>query len=304
MVNEAKCSSSFLLFLLYLYPPSCFDFVHSFSFVLPDLRIVLIGGKQSGKTSAINTLIGVKSTVETAHCQKTEAVVNGQELTLIDTPGYWRDLFLCDTAECIKHELLLSHTLCSPGPHAVILVLELDIPFTDEIRRTVQEHTELLGTDVWKHAIILFTRRRSIEADGVTIEQHIEREGQALRWLVDKCEGRYHSFENEDPEDGTQVAELLEMIKEMAARGGHFEPDGDKLKEIEERRRLVTDRAMARQSRVKQHRERIQNGGESHTTKAYNNFFFFYCVNSVRRRKGVTLQPFIAIPEPNDVSLC
>ncbi|XDV53317.1 hypothetical protein PO909_021849, partial [Leuciscus waleckii] len=64
----------------------------------------------------------------------------------------------------------------------------------------------------------------------ISIEKHIESEGQDLQRLVDKCGNRFHVLNNLNRSDDTQIKELLEKIEKTVALnyGRHFEMDGRK----------------------------------------------------------------------------
>uniref|UniRef100_A0A3B1J7R3 AIG1-type G domain-containing protein n=1 Tax=Astyanax mexicanus TaxID=7994 RepID=A0A3B1J7R3_ASTMX len=89
-----------------------------------NLRAVVFGGKFSGKTSLINTLFGkelLQNQKRTAQCQKHQGNVYGRELTLVDTPGWWKDFPLSETATFLKKELIQGVSLVNPGPHAIVV---------------------------------------------------------------------------------------------------------------------------------------------------------------------------------------
>ncbi|XP_043107698.1 uncharacterized protein LOC122353872 [Puntigrus tetrazona] len=94
----------------------------------------------------------------------------------------------------------------------------------------------VFGEDVWRHAVVLFTWGDRFP--DVSVEQHIESEGEALRWLIQKCRNRYHVFDNADETNRDQVPELLRKIDEMVAENSLFclDPQEEDLLEADTQR--------------------------------------------------------------------
>ncbi|XP_016136021.1 uncharacterized protein [Sinocyclocheilus grahami] len=183
----------------------------------PELRIVLMGGNIVGKSSVVNTILKIKQEKSvTRKCVMSEGEADKRKAILIDTPGWWPYASVKETSESVKQEIMSSVTMCSPGPHAVLLVLQSGVAFTEAQRRSVKEHMELLGRNVWKYCIVVFTRGDWTVT--TTIEEHIESEGENLQWLINKCGNRYHVINHMEQDDREQVRELMEKV-EMMARG-------------------------------------------------------------------------------------
>ncbi|KAL0993266.1 hypothetical protein UPYG_G00105390 [Umbra pygmaea] len=224
---------------------------------LSNIRVVLHGARQSGKSSVGNTILGGKVfdiTRRTAQCEVKAGDIAGRQLTVVDTPGWWMNYFSQDTSAFDRREIVGSVSLCHPGPHAFLLVVRVDRSFTETYRRAVQEHLELISDTIWAHVIVLFNFGDWL--GDTTIEQHIESEGPALQWLVETCGNRYHVLNNRS-NSGFQVNELLRRIEELVAgsRGYHYEIKAGVLQHLEEKKRAEQKRAAQRMTRAQEQRE-------------------------------------------------
>ncbi|XP_028832846.1 GTPase IMAP family member 8-like [Denticeps clupeoides] len=217
------------------------------------LRMVMLGYRPAGKSSSGNTILGREefdTEQRAAQCEMKQAEVAGRHVTVVDTTGW----LPCHTLDCspalTKREVVLSASMCPPGPHAFILVIDVDQSFTENHRRAAEQHLQLLSEDVWKHIIVLFTSGDCLGK--ATVEQYIESEGEALRGLIDKCCNRYHVFNNKNRGDATQVTELLEKIDEMVAdnSGHHFEVDSEVMQQMEIKMKAEEEKVDERQMRV------------------------------------------------------
>lgn len=189
---------------------------------LPEVRLVMLGWRWPGKSLTGNTIIGREEfRLERAaeFCVKRQTEVDGQEVTVVDTPGWFSAQ---DTPPSYKQEIVRGATLCPPGPHAFLLVIPVGM-FTEVDRARIEEHVSLFGEHVWRHTILVFSWAEVLRK--ISIERFIRREGKELQWVVEKCKRRYFVINNCIFGEHPQVGHLLRKVEKMVdEEGGCYIP--------------------------------------------------------------------------------
>ncbi|KAK2874684.1 hypothetical protein Q8A67_021837 [Cirrhinus molitorella] len=190
---------------------------------LEEIRIVLFGWVFGGKSSAGNTILNRDEFAiggQTTEGKRGFGYEDGRKMAVLDTPGWWKYFASEFNPDFIGSAMLKSVSECKKFPHAMLLVIPADTSFREEQLKIIEQNMSILGDDVWRHTIVLFTWGDKFQ--DISIEQHIESEGEALQWLIEKCRNRYHVFDNTDKKNRDQVSELLQKIDEMAAENSLF----------------------------------------------------------------------------------
>lgn len=75
-------------------------------------------------------------------------------MTVVDTPGW---VSHSTTPYQVSQELYRGLSLCHPQPDVLLLVLPITSTFSPERWRAMELQLQLLQTNIWQRAMVLFT---------------------------------------------------------------------------------------------------------------------------------------------------
>ncbi|XP_026170769.1 GTPase IMAP family member 1-like [Mastacembelus armatus] len=195
----------------------------------PDLRLILLGPSSGGRTSLAATLLGNSETRATMgplmESTKRKAVVEGREITVIDTPDLLGHSLESNSR---AKEALRCLQLTSPGPHAFLLVFQApgsSMGTDHNASQALQATLKLFGDGVIEYIIPVLTHADHL-GKRCTVDQLLDVDSGSLRRVVSLCCQKPELVDNraDRPPETQSVMrrQLLGRVTELKKLRGHF----------------------------------------------------------------------------------
>ncbi|RXN34884.1 GTPase IMAP family member 6-like protein [Labeo rohita] len=180
-------------------------FLAFFASHVDEVRILLVGIRGESRFSAADLLSGRKdSGQEDREIVKTPVITDeGRRMMLVTGPNLCEE----DTA---RQTFTTALSLSSPGPHAVLIVLNLEDQQSQQCD-IVKRAQELLGEEVLKYCIVLLH------------QNHQKRLTGAFREMINACGGRFYIISDSEPKLAQTAALVAEIEKLVWLNASHDE---------------------------------------------------------------------------------
>ncbi|KAM9715794.1 GTPase IMAP family member 9-like isoform 2-T3 [Menidia menidia] len=213
------------------------------------LRLILLGPSGGGRTSLADTLLGAGGTIVSkdplTQSTRWRTVVDGRDLTLIDTPDVLGTSMPNDQR---AREALRSLQLTSPGPHAVLLVIRAPGTSTgidQDATRAIRAAAELFGDGISEYIIPVLTH-----ADCLRRQDDVDEDAWNLKGITALCGQRpelvvFSRASDLPPKEQSALRQqLLKRAMQMKEGGEHFAHELQR-REDHLREELLTDMSTA-----------------------------------------------------------
>ncbi|XP_077065888.1 GTPase IMAP family member 9-like [Siphateles boraxobius] len=171
-----------------------------------DVRILIVGMRGDSRFSAAEILSGRKDGgQEDREIVKTPVITDeGRRMMLVTGPNLCED----DTA---RQSFTTALFLSAPGPHAVLMLLNLEDQESEECD-VVKRVQDLLGAEVLQYCIVLLQQNHQERLTGAS--RGIAGE------MINACGGRFHMIRDSEPKPA-QTAALVAEIHKLVQLNAH-----------------------------------------------------------------------------------
>ncbi|XP_034049404.1 immune-associated nucleotide-binding protein 7-like [Thalassophryne amazonica] len=213
-----------------------------------ELTLILLGPSGGGRTPLADTLLGCSvaqrqaATGPLMESSRRRAVVDGREITVIDTP----DLLSLSLGHNKRaREALRSLQLSSPGPHAFLLVIPAPTHSTEvelNAAQAIQTILELFGLEVRQYIIPVVTHADCL-GSRCSLNQLLEVDAGSLKTAMTLCGQMPEVVDNrpDRPLEAQTVMrrQLIDRVTEMKVLRGRF------VHELQRRKDRLTEELLA-----------------------------------------------------------
>uniref|UniRef100_A0A8C9Y9N7 Si:dkey-120c6.5 n=1 Tax=Sander lucioperca TaxID=283035 RepID=A0A8C9Y9N7_SANLU len=186
-----------------------------------ELRLMVVGSRGPWQFLLTNAILGreefSKDITGISDSRKSTGELAGRRVAVINGPNIF-DKDISQTKR--KMELRRSKCLCIPGPHAFLVVFDMEKISPNEIR-TPKLLRKRFGRHCPRHCMVLLAYEGNLE--GADLEDRVQKSDWPLKELIEKFGGRFHVF-SKNWRDCSQERVLLQKIERMVASlgGGCF----------------------------------------------------------------------------------
>ncbi|XP_037615419.1 GTPase IMAP family member GIMD1-like [Sebastes umbrosus] len=189
------------------------------------LNVLLLGDRQSGRSSVGNALIGGEE-FQTGACISGVSVTTEHQVLSRNFQSYFRrrgaesDLLLrvVDTPPTAPRPQRL-HELCPEGVHVLVLVVRVDLPHGNT---HLAEHVETLFGPEWRrHALLVLTHADHLKEAGLHPSVYLTQTSDWLRALAEEVAGGVLFLDNSCDWPSVRGRPLRDRLLRLSAGNHH-----------------------------------------------------------------------------------